>query len=199
MEQEVWKDIKGYEGFYQVSNMGRVKALEREVLYSNGRRHKYGERFLSTFTNHKGYVTVCLCKNGVCTAKRLHQVVIGAFYERPYGLNSINHKDENKQNNRLDNLEYCTSKYNSNYGTRAERYKEKVTNDPRRSKRVIQTNLDGDFIREFPSLREIEREFGYEPVHIRDVCNGKQKTSYGFKWKWACNRIKEETSQLTLF
>lgn len=185
MQEEVWKDVKGYEGFYKVSNMGRVKSLEREVLYSNGRIHKYGEKILSTFANKKGYVTVCLCKNGVCEVKRLHQVVISAFYDRPHGMNSINHKDENKANNRLDNLEYCTSKYNSNYGTRTERYRAKVINDKRRSKKISQLTLEGDFIRTFPSLGEVFRVYGFQSAHISSVANGKSKSAYGYKWQWA--------------
>jgi len=199
MEEEIWKDVKGYEGFYKVSNMGRVKSLEREVLYSNGRIHKYGERILSTFTNKKGYITVCLCKNGVCKVKRLHQVVLSAFYDRPQGMDSINHKDENKANNRLDNLEYCTSEYNLNYGTRAERISRKQINDKNRSTKVCQYTKEGQLVSIYPSIKEAMRQTGADVRRISACCNGYRKTEKGFVWTYFKDDFNEQKRKYRLY
>lgn len=104
MNNEIWKDIKGYEGIYQVSNLGRVY---------NSKYH----RFLSTPTNRKKkYVDVALNKNGVAKSYKVHRLVADAFIPNPNNLPFVNHKDENPSNNCVDNLEWCTNEYNLKYG-----------------------------------------------------------------------------------
>ena len=104
MENEIWKDIKGYEGIYQVSNLGRVYNC------------RYN-RLLSTPTNRKKkYVDVALNKNGVAKSYKVHRLVAEAFIPNPNNLPFVNHKDENPSNNCVDNLEWCTNEYNLNYG-----------------------------------------------------------------------------------
>ena len=99
---EVWKDIKGYEGLYHISNLGRVKTVRKNYI------KKLYER-------PDGYTQVCLCKKGKVTTRRIHILVAKAFIPNPLNLPEVNHKDENKTNNCVDNLEWCNTTYNKNY------------------------------------------------------------------------------------
>lgn len=115
---EEWRDIKGYEGLYQVSNLGRVKSLERVYFHGN-RMYSQKERILKQNVGTNGYMSVMLYNSGH-ESKRImiHILVANAFIYNPYNLPQINHKDENKANNCITNLEWCTCKYNNNYGTK---------------------------------------------------------------------------------
>lgn len=172
---EIWKDIKGYEGLYQVSNLGRVKSL------GNNKRRK--EKILKQVEDGGGYLFVLLCKNGKGKMFKVHRLVAQAFTPNPNNYPQVNHKDENKQNNCVWNLEWCDCKYNINYGTGIERRIEKV------SKTVLQYDLNGNFIREFLSGTEVQRQLGFGFQHISHCCLGKRKTAYGFIW-----RYKEESA-----
>lgn len=108
--EEIWKDIKGYEGLYQVSNYGRVKSFKHNK-----------EKLRKEVKDNMGYLIVNLSKNGNKKIYKIHRLVAEAFLQNPNNYPQVNHKDENKINNRADNLEWCTAKYNSNYGTRNER------------------------------------------------------------------------------
>lgn len=107
---EEWKDVPNYEGLYQVSNLGRIKSLRDK----NG---KAREKILKLKLSKFGYYQICLCKNGKQKWYFVHRLVALAFIPNPNNLPQINHIDENKTNNYVENLEWCTSKYNSNYGT----------------------------------------------------------------------------------
>ena len=110
MKKEYWKSVVGYEGLYMVSNWGRVKSI------------KFGkERILKPVTNSSGYLLVGLYKNNIEKKYSVHRLVAEAFIPNPYNLPQVNHKDENKQNNVVSNLEWCTHEYNNTYGTRIER------------------------------------------------------------------------------
>lgn len=176
---EEWRDIKGYEGLYQVSNYGRVKSLDYN--------HTGEERILKpvrlAMKSGNAYYQVHLCKDGKTNSKRVHRLVAQAFIPNPNGLPDINHKDENGLNNRVDNLEWCTHKYNCNYGTRNGRIKQKMING-KTSKPVYQYSIDGKLIKEWTSLNEIERQTGYSCAHICKCCSGERKTAYGYKWSY---------------
>lgn len=133
---EEWKDIKGYEGYYQVSNLGRVKSLPRLLIYSDGQKHYYKEKILKPQKHYRGYLLVVLCKCGVRCGDVVHRLVAEAFIPNPNNYNEINHIDEDKTNNRVDNLEWCTHIYNINFGTRNERMSDskKKTSQPIYSK-----------------------------------------------------------------
>lgn len=170
---EIWKDIERYEGLYQISNWGRVKSL------------KYGkERILKPLKNDKGYLSVRLCKNSQRKMYKIHRLVAEAFIPNPYNLPMVNHKNEIKTDNRVENLEWCTNDYNIHYGTAIQRKTEKQING-KRSKPVYQYTIDGEFIAEYPSTAEVKRQLGYSRSHISECCLGKLKTSYGYKWKYA--------------
>ena len=121
-EQEIWKDVVGYEEFYKVSNKGNVRSVARKD--SIGR--KCGGRVLKPLNHRHGYLQVDMYKNGKVKRKYIHRLVAEAFNPNPKGFLEINHKDENKSNNELSNLEWCTREYNVNYGTLIERLSKKV-------------------------------------------------------------------------
>lgn len=117
---EEWRGIEGYEGMYQVSNLGRVKSLARVIIRSDGKPNPVNEKILKHGIT-KGYCSVVLCKDGKKKMYKVHRLVAMAFLSNPHNLPEVNHKDENKKNNCVDNLEWCTPKYNTNYGTCSER------------------------------------------------------------------------------
>ena len=165
--EEVWKDVSGYEGLYQVSNKGRVKSL------------KFGkERIMKPCNNGRGYLFILLCKNGNRKKNKVHRLVAKAFLSNLDNLPEVNHKDENKTNNCVENLEWCDSKYNINYGSHNQRSGEK------RSKPVFQYSKDGEFVRKWKSTKDVERNLGYAHTNISSCCLGKRKSAYGFIWKY---------------
>ena len=109
---EVWRPVRGYEGLYEVSNYGRVKSLKRNTAH---------ERIMKPIKDSYGYLIVCLNKNGKQTNKKIHRLVAEAFIPNPNNLPQVNHKNEIKTDNRVENLEWCDNKYNTRYGTRGER------------------------------------------------------------------------------
>ena len=120
--EEIWKDIKGYEGLYQVSNLGRVKSLKN----SSG---KSRERIKTLRVSNRGYYLVNLCKNRYYETKSVHRLVAEAFIPNPENLPVINHKDENQLNNNFDNLEWCSQKYNLNYSAKRKKEREKINEE----------------------------------------------------------------------
>lgn len=123
---ELWKPISGYEGYYEVSNFGKVKSLSRVVKAVSHNKiitRKTPEKCLKPILTGKdnAYLTVTLCKEGKCKPILLHRLVAEAFLPNPDNLPCVNHKDENPKNNCVDNLEWCTYAYNNSYGTRNER------------------------------------------------------------------------------
>ena len=156
-ENEIWKDVAGYEGFYQVSNKGNVRSVARKD--SIGR--KCGGRMLKLGYDGKGYRQLSLYKNGKAKTKSVHRIVAEAFIPNPKGFLEINHKDENKSNNEFSNLEWCTREYNINYGTRTEKV----------SKKVRAVNIETGEVFTFNSIREAGRK-GYVRQHVSKACLG---------------------------
>lgn len=180
MKNEVWKDVKGYEENYQVSNYGKIRSKDRYLRVCGG-----GYRFvkgipIKTMTYTNGYIGVGLYKNGKHKMKLVHRLVAESFIPNPDNYPQINHKDENITNNHLENLEWCTAKYNANYGTRNERMIKDSS-----LKAVIMCSTDGLELKYFKSLGEASRETGFDISAIIRACKGKQKTSYGYIWKYA--------------
>ena len=182
--QEIWKDIKGYEGYYQVSNFGEVKSLDR-IIRNEGNKgsnkfSKYKGKILSKSKRAKGYLAVVLTKK--CKAKSflVHRLVAEAFIENPQKLPLINHKDENKQNNFVDNLEWCDNKYNINYGSWRQKQSKSHTNSAVSSKPVCQFDEDYNFIAKYPSVAEAKRKTKIS--HIASVARGERKSAGGYIW-----------------
>ena len=197
--EEIWRDVKGYEGLYQVSNLGRVKSLERFIKTRknkngmNGYIHKQESIRIPT-KDYKGYLRLNLCKEGKQKPFKVHRLVAQAFIPNPNNLPQVNHKDENKENNCITNLEWCTNEYNHNYGTRNKRSAEKrigrkIPFEQIKNKiAVLQINKDtNEVIRKYDSIKEAQICCGVKThySHIGECCKGERKTAYGFKWRYA--------------
>lgn len=171
---EEWKDIKGYEGLYQVSNEGNVRSLN----YNHTNTIKNLKLTLETH----GYLVASLVKNSKQTRKYVHRLVAETFIPNPNNYLIINHKNEKKDGNAVDNLEWCDHKYNNNYGTRNERISKHNINK-KNSKQVYQYTLDGKLVAIWASTRECGRN-GYNQRSISKCCNGKLKTHKGYIWSY---------------
>lgn len=186
MNIEIWKDVVGFEGLYEVSNFGRVRSVEHTTFVQREKdlipyNHLQKQKILSQRTGKTGYVKVNLYRNTVRSRSMktalVHRLVAEAFIDNPNNYKHINHKDENKENNCAENLEWCTAKYNLNYGSR----KYVLT------KKVRQLSLDGTLINEFYGVREAERKTGISHSGISNCCNRKPgyETAGGFRWEYA--------------
>ena len=172
---EIWKDIIGYEGLYQVSNLGNVRSLN----YRNTGK----EKVLKAGKTKKGYLLVNLYKNGKMKTYLIHRLVYEAFKGPiPEGY-QINHLSEIKNQNNLENLSLMTCKENVNFGTGKERSAKTRTNG-KCSKPVLQYDLSGNVIREYPSAQQAERETGYSQSNISACCRLVLKQAYGFIWRY---------------
>lgn len=173
---EIWKSvpIDGLE-HYQVSNLGNI----RNVSYKGTGKI----RVLSPCADKDGYLMACLTnRNGGQCNYRIHRLVAKAFIPNPDNYEQVNHKDENKTNNVVDNLEWCDCLYNNNYGTRNTRLSKSKINT--NCKPICQCDLNGDVLKIWPSLNEINRHFGYDTGLIAKRCLGIGNSAYGFKWKY---------------
>ena len=168
---EIWKDIEGYEGYYQVSNMGNVKSLNYNRTGKEG--------ILKLGKDSKGYLFVVLCKENTKKPCRIHRLVATAFCENPHGYKEVNHISEDKTDNRAENLEWVSHEYNSNYGTRNKRIAEKL------SKPIYGINKVNGLIVEFKSSHEAGRTLGIAQQNINACCKGKYKSAGGFYWFFA--------------
>lgn len=175
MVEEVWKDVPGYEGLYKVSSLGEIASYDR--YSSNGKLHNRGKK-LSKKISNSGYYRVCLCDGNSQQEKTLHRLIASAFIPNPDNLPQVNHKNEDKLDNRVDNLEWCSVSYNNSYGT----INERRTANTR--KRVQMFRKDGSPICQFESAHEAERMTGISFSLIARVCRGKGDTAGGYKWMY---------------
>lgn len=205
MENEIWKDVKGYEGYYQVSNMGRVKSMRVLKTPKNGVKCRKNA-FLSTKTTHdKQYVLVALCRDGEKNHIQVHRLVAEAFIPNPKNLPCVNHKDENPSNNRADNLEWCTSEYNFQYsierngrmrGCEKQEYANpiKQAHPHNQADPVVAYTFEGEVAARFDSVWEAAEKFKNKGVdgrglrnRIRSCCRGKIPSTCGLIWRYEGN------------
>lgn len=199
---EIWKDIVGYEGLYQVSNKGRVKSLR----YYGGNN----EQIKSLGLRSDGYLNVSLSKNGKAISKSVHRLVAVAFIPNPENLEMVNHIDENKENNCVENLEWCTRSYNQIYSLKRHPERKKVFGDnlldengnnqstynkkglPHKYKqRVIQKEKNGTYIKTFNNASEAGMILGFSSGDIISACiansdeiRKRKRTSHGYIWEF---------------
>lgn len=161
----VWRPIENYEGIYEISRDGKIRRVDTGNI-------------LRGYLGPDGYKRVGLTVNCKTKVFLVHRLLAIAFIPNPYNYPCINHKDENKSNNALDNLEWCTHRYNLNYGTHNERANET------RKKPILQYTKDGVFIREWKSVTDLNIETKIDMGHVTACCRGKRKTAGGYCWKY---------------
>ena len=175
---ENWKEIAGYEGIYEVSDQGRIKSL------GNNKSRK--EKILKPQKECSGYLQIGLYKDGHVKMLKVHRLVAEAFIPNPQGLETVNHKDEDKTNNTVSNLEWMSRKDNINYGTRNKRAAEANINNFGVSKAVQMIDKQtGELLATFPSIRGAERVTGISRYGICLCCRAKQKSAGGFLWQYS--------------
>jgi hypothetical protein len=173
--EEIWKNIEGYEGQYQISNLGRVKSLERLRKTKCGGQCIVKERIMSPADNGDGYLQIQLCKDSKPKHLLVHRLVAVAFIDNSNNLSQINHKDEDKHNNCADNLEWCDSTYNNNYGAHIQKISKPVI--------CIETG------ERFNSISDVYRTKGYNVGYICLCCKGIRNKAYGYHWKYVEKEI----------
>lgn len=202
--KEIWKNIKGYEELYQVSNLGRVKSLERYrnfycYLQNKNCKSKIKSKILKQVFNGNKYYTVGLCKNSKCKTKTVHRLVAETFIPNPDNLPQINHIDGNKQNNCVNNLEWCTQSENTIHAIKTGLLKVRKGKDVHFfgkkgklsfvHKEVIQYDKNGNFIKEWESITEASQKLNLQISNISKCCSGGLKTTGGYIWKYKGDEI----------
>lgn len=171
---EVWKDVDGLEGLYQVSSYGRIKSFRKS-------NHFFGqqEHYLKPFIKPNGYESVTLYDSEHRRYRYLvHRLVAIAFIPNPLGYDAVNHKDENKRNNHVENLEWCTSAYNNAYGTA--RIRQRLT----RGRKIEQLTLEGFPLAVYNSVSIASELTGISKAGINNCCSGKSALSGGYVWRY---------------
>lgn len=185
-EEEIWKDVIGYEGYYKISDLGRVKSLPR-----NGTVNR--EIIMKPKLSKAGYLTIHLRKSGYSKHRKIHRLIAMAFIDKVEGKEIINHKDGNKLNNSISNLEWCTYKENAQHAHDTGLAKTDIKQIAAaraisiavRTKRVKQLDMEGNEIREFASMTEARKRLNKTSSSmIARVCTGKAKSYEGFKWQY---------------
>jgi len=193
---EVWKDIPGYEGKYQVSNKGRVKSLSRK----DAKGQSLPERILKLQDNGRGYKKVTLWSNGVGKKYFVHYLVAATFIPNPCNYKIVHHIDEDPSNNDVKNLKWCTQSENVKAGSATQRrlantdfsrkrISEKslqnlISQREKQKKKVDQYSLTGDFIKTWSSVSEAAKAIGGQSSNIASCAAGRRKTAYGYIWRY---------------
>lgn len=187
--EEIWKWIDGYENMYQVSNLGRVRSVDRDVyceVSPNKLQHIYG-KVLKQGTNHKGYPIVHLSKDGKQKTITVHRLVALTFIENPLNLPQVNHIDGNKTNNNVSNLEWCDNSYNQIHAHKTglfPKYEDTVGwGRPARPVAMLDFNTK-EVLKTFETLASVQRETGINQSSVRSVCLGLRNHAGGYDWKF---------------
>lgn len=179
---EIWKNIENFD-MYEVSNCGRVRSKKIKRSRTLARKPEIKYRILKPHIDKRGYCSVIIQNNYYILKVSVHRLVAKAFLDNPNNLPSVNHINEDKLDNSVSNLEWCTNEYNSNYGTRNERIGKTAKHNMKQCKITDQYDLNGNFIKRWNSLEQIYRELNYGKSNISRCCSGKAKTAYGYLWK----------------
>lgn len=179
---EEWKDIKGYEGYYQISTDGTVRSLDRYVAQPIIGHRIFHGKVVGSFVSKRGYRNVILHKGGIKKHRPLHILLAVAFIENPENKRTVNHKDGNKLNNALSNLEWNTDKENIRHAFKYLPRRPRPINNAK-SKAVVQCTPDGQEIEAYPSLAEVNRKTGLS-IGCISIAARKNTLAHGYKWKY---------------
>lgn len=171
---ELWKHISNYDGYYEISNFGRVRSCDRYIQNNRGSFSYLLGKIMPLSTDKYGYKVITLHKKGNRKQYKIHRLVMNAFTGANNSL-QINHKDGNKENNNITNLEYCTASENMHHA--------RFQLNKCRDKRVYQLDMNETIINIYKSTREAHR-FGYDSGNISKCCNGYKKSYKGFLWRY---------------
>lgn len=178
--KEIWKDVKGYGGLYKISTFGNI--ITKRIW--TGKMYIEKERKLKPTIARNGYLRITLTKDGKAKYINIHRLVAETFLSNPNNYPCVNHIDGNKLNNNLENLEWCSYSHNSKEAFRLGLHKTKKGKNSPRSKKVLQYNLKGEFIKEWEYMTKITEELGYDYTNISKCCKGIYKKSKGYIWKY---------------
>ena len=195
--EEKWKDIEGYEGLYQVSNLGRIKSLERECHFKNrwgqdAVRH-IDEMIMKQKVKFNGYLTICLSNGKTRKHILVHRLVAKAFIPNPENKPQIDHINGDKQLNIVTNLRWVTAEENisnplwiekANNVSKETRDKMSLSAHKSHNKAIVQYDLNGELVGIFDSAAIACRFYGYNKSSICDVLKGRHKQAYGYRWEY---------------
>lgn len=170
---EIWKDIPGYEGLYQVSNYGRVKSLERIIIRKNGKLQTIKEKIMKPFLGKDKHLYVCFRKNNYNNHYQIHRLVALVFILNPHCYEVVHHIDYNPQNNMVDNLMWMSREEHT-----------AIHATENNSKTVFQYTLDGELVAVWESASEAAKQLGFQESAISNCCLGKRKTHKGYRWSY---------------
>ena len=179
--KEIWKDVVGYEGLYQVSNLGRIKSKYRVITIHEKRGIKerpQKEIYVIPTKDKKGYYRTSMCVGNKHICPLVHRVVAQAFIPNPYNKKEINHIDGNKENNKVDNLEWVTHLENMQHASKNGLMPKKLRARP------VYKIKDGKILKRYISICEASRQEKIHRASISSVARGKQKTCGGYEWRY---------------
>lgn len=179
---EQWHDVKGFEGIYKVSSLGRIKSLTRTITYKNGAKHLTKGKMLKPIMDSYGYYRATLYKNGHAYQRLVHRIVADEFVSNPNNYSDINHKNEMRTDNRSENLEWCTKKYNNNYG----RHNDHLS--LAKCKSIYQLDSDHNIIAKWKSINEAVQGLKLPKAshcNISACLHGRIQHAYGYTWRFA--------------
>ena len=185
--QEIWKDVKGYEGYYQISNKGRVRSLDRTIIFKNGGKHFFKGKIISQTVSKTGYWISTLSKNCYSRTTKVHILIAKAFIPNPLNKPQVNHKDLNKLNNKISNLEWVTAKENMQHAWRNGAIRSTIGTGKnilmldKKTKKVLKDFNSITNVKKYLNIKECASI--YKCIHRYD-----RKSAYGYDW-----RYKDET------
>ena len=186
--EEIWKDIPGYEKYYMASTLGRIKSKDRVIkTVLKGKEIKYIKRgrIMTPCLNSGKYLGLPINTDKLKKNENVHRLIAITFLPNPNNLPCVNHKDENKLNNCVDNLEWCTYQHNNVWKNRLAKSLETFNANPKNRRKVYQYTKDGAFIKEYESVKEATKEMGLK--HSSGIylsCNHNNCYARGFKWSF---------------
>ena len=188
---EIWKDINGFEGYYQVSNLGRVKSIERVIEYlSYGKKKtkKICEKIFKPQFNKSGYYMVNLSVNNMHYPKQIHRLVAEAFIPNPDNKPQVDHINTIRTDNRVENLRWCTQQENTDNplskAKHKEYYSEHIGSNHHCARKIIQFTADNELLDVYDCIKDASEKLNVDRAHISSCCSGKRKTAGGSRWKY---------------
>lgn len=186
-----FRPIAGFEELYKISNYGHILSMARTWIGANGCIRTHDEMTIRPAMNKRGYLTCILCKNGIRKPFLVHRLVALHFVDNPHPeiFDEVNHKNGDKAYNYFENLEWADTLSNMRHAfatglNKPIDMKGKFNEDHHSSKPLFQMTKSGEIVKEWPSLKEVQRQLGHYPADISRVCLGKRKTAHGFRWQY---------------